>query len=94
MERDHRIPTALVGCGQIFHEARDFQALFRGHIRTPRQHGGKRCCGFRIVILIGARECHDQSARDIMGQPMHVINLRGQQQFSDIAEDRIGHHGT
>src|SRR5690554_3650469 len=41
VERDHRVPAALVAGGQVLDQARDLRAPFCRYVRASCQHGGE-----------------------------------------------------
>jgi len=53
------------------------------------QHGGEAGRRRRVVVLVGPGNA-TTSARDIVRQPLHVVDLGRQQQLADIAETASG----
>jgi len=43
------------------------------------------------VVFVGAGQRHDEAARDLVRETVHVVDLRGQQQLADVGEHRLGH---
>ncbi len=62
-----------------------------GTFGAATEHRRQRRRGFGIVILVGAGQRHDQAAGDLMGEPMHVVDLRRHEQLADIGKHRVGH---
>ena len=78
VQRDHRIPAGLVRSSEILDKARHFDAFFVGNVRTPGEQFREPARSGRIVILIRPRQGHDQPARNLVGDPVHIVNLGGQ----------------
>ena len=94
VQADDRVPTALVGGGQVFDEARRLDALVVRNVGAGLQHLREFGGGGRVVVFVGAGQGDDQAARDLVGQAVHVVDLRGQQQLADVAVHRVGHEGV
>ena len=46
------------------------------------------------MVFLGPWQSHDQPARNLVGNAMHVVNLRRQQQLADVGENRLRHPGA
>ena len=92
VQADHRVPAALVGGGQVLDQARRLDPLVVGHRRVGAQHVGELRRGLGVVVLVGTRQRDDQAARDVVGDPVHLVDLVGQEQLADVREHRVGRH--
>ena len=71
---------------------RDTSSALRGrNIGPPAEHGGERGSRFGVVVLVRPGQRDDQAARDVMRQPVHVVDFRREQQLADIGEHRVRH---
>src|SRR5581483_9200485 len=94
VERDDRVPAAGVGGGQVLHQAGHLEAGGGGHAGPAAEDRLQRGGRLGVVVLVGAGQGHDQAARDVVGQAVHVVDLRGQQELADVGEDGVGHDPT
>ena len=65
-----------------------------GDVGAPAQDGVQGGGRLGIVVLIGAGQRDHQAAGDVVRDPVHVVDLVGQQQFPDIGEHRIRNDGA
>jgi hypothetical protein len=93
VQADHRIPAALIGSGQVLDEPGRLNPLVVGNVGVGLQHFGQFGRGGGIVVLIRSGQRDDEAARDLVRDAMHVVDLRGQKQLADVAEDRLRHEG-
>src|SRR5437762_2175210 len=94
VQADHRIPAALVGSGEILDQSRDLDPLLIRHVGARAEHFREPAGRRRVVVLVGARQRHDQPAGNVMGEAVHVVDLRREQQLADVREDRLGYDVT
>ena len=79
VQADHRVPAALVRGGQVLDQARRLDPLVVRHVRIGAQHVGELGGGLRVVVFVGAGQRDDQPARDVVGDPVHLVDLVGEQ---------------
>src|SRR5437879_5924428 len=75
---DHRVPAARGGGGQVLHEAGDLEAGGGGDAGPPAEDGLQGGGRLGVVVLVGAGEGDDETAGDVVGQAVHVVDLGGQ----------------
>ena len=91
MEGDDRVPAAGVGGGEVLDQAGDLPAGGGGDVGPSAEDGLQRGGRLGVVVLVGAGQGDDEAAGDVVGQAVHVVDLRGQEQLADVGEDGVGH---
>ena len=89
MQADDRIPAGRVGRGEILQETRHLKPAPRRDVLAAGEDGRQACLGCRVVVLLGAGQRHNETARDVVGEALHVVDLSREQEFPDVAEDTV-----
>ena len=55
----------------------------------PASTAASEACRLRVVVLVGTGQRHDQPARDVVGEAVHVVDLSREQQLADVGEDGV-----
>src|SRR5581483_1031628 len=80
-----------VGGGEVLHETGDGPAGVGRDVGPSAEHRLEGGGGLGVVVLVGAGQGDDEAAGDVVGQSVHVVDLRGQQELADVGEDGVGH---
>ncbi len=91
MQADHRVPAGGVRRGEILDQTGDLAAVGGWDVRAPGQRRRDVARGRGVVVLVRPRQRDDEATGDVVGEPLHVVDLRRQEELADVGEHGFGH---